>query len=330
MKRITFFLFYTIILSFINLSQLICETPYKPNPINFKVSDNHSDVITALDSNVAVDKDTSVPAKKQPAKRDTFSFRYRFQKGDTLIYNIFSHDSISINYSEPLMRLRQEKIMITCDSVTPQGDFCLTQRLIYFKSKESYLEEKNITRNTTAWFNVPVYLEIDSLGRRKKVYNPDTLRAAIAPGGAFQPFLFLPLANDDCDTNTKLTKESWMVSGLTDIPENGMPVPLLRYNLLYRMIGYMDTLDFKSLLKMDFIVTSQGSIAVISDDVKVKTSSVNNAGGSIFWDTANWVPKMYVHTVEQKLTIYYSADKTEPGMHFIHSTYILDKFIRRQ
>jgi len=261
--------------------------------------------------------------------RDTFSFKYHFQKGDTLIYSVFSRDSIIINYGAPLLRLRHEKIMLTCDSITPEGDFCLTQKLISFRSSESFLNEKNIQRNTTPWLNVPVFLELDSMGRRKKSYHPDTLNGALTPGGAFQPFLLLPLLDSNDNVNRKLTNESWMFTRTDDIHENGLPIPLLRYSLLYRMIGFVDTLEYKSLLKMTFIKTSQGSIVVKSDDLDVATASINNAGGEIFWDTTNWVPILYFQTVEQRLTIYDEEGQTVPGFHYIYSTFVLDDFIRK-
>jgi hypothetical protein len=96
------------------------------------------------------------------------------------------------------------------------------------------------------------------------------------------------------------------------------------------MIGLQDTLDFKSLLKMTFAMTSQGSIAVKTKDINITTSSINNAIGDIWWDTKNWIPTVYNHTIEQKLTINYPKDgKTEQGFQYIYSTYILEKFVRK-
>jgi hypothetical protein len=121
-----------------------------------------------------------------------------------------------------------------------------------------------------------------------------------------------------------------MFTRTDDINENGLPIPLLRYSLLYRMIGIVDTLEYESVLKMTFIKTSQGSIVVKSDDLEVATTSINNAGGEIFWDTTNWVPVLYFQTVEQRLTIYNDDGQTVPGFHYIYSNFVLDDFIRKE
>ena len=80
---------------------------------------------------------------------------------------------------------------------------------------------------------------------------------------------------------------------------------------------------------MTFSMTSQSAHKVNTEDIKMMTTSINNAGGEIFWDTINWIPVYYIHTMEQRLTI---EDKTnnnkEPGFHYIFSSFILDKFIK--
>ena len=258
---------------------------------------------------------------------DTFSFKYNFRVGDTLIYAVMSKDSITIDYGPPLLRIRFEKIMLTCDSITPKGHYVIKQQLIDFQSKESYLKEKNVERNTTAWLNVPVYIEIDSLGNRHKQYNKDSLRLAMKPGEAFQPFILLPLNMQD-STNIKYTNESWMLNDSSYIYENGNPAPVFRYTLYYRMIGMIDTLDLGKLLKMTFSMTSQSAHKVNTDDIKILTTAINNAGGEIFWDTIKWIPKYYIHTIEQRLTIENKINMyKELGFHYIHSTFILDKFV---
>jgi hypothetical protein len=305
-----------------NLPNKLFADEIKHNGTTIKVEKYNRDT-----TNINAENKTDT-LKNKEILRDTFSFRYHFQVGDSLLYAVLSYDSIIINYGEPLLRLRYERILITCDSITPQGNYCLTQKLVNFKSTESFIDEKNVARNTTPWLNVPIKLEIDTLGRRIKAYNPGKLDAAMSPGGAFQPFIILPLDSVE-GQNSKLTNESWIVSRQDDIPENGNPIPLLRYTLYYRMIGLQDTLDFKSLLKMTFAMTSQGSIAVKTKDINITTSSINNAIGEIWWDTKNWIPAVYNHTIEQKLSINYPKDdKTEQGFQYIYSTYILEKFVR--
>jgi hypothetical protein len=265
---------------------------------------------------------------RQKPKIDTFSFKYNFCLNDTLIYVVMSQDSITIDYAQPLLKIRYEKIMLTCDSITKDGRFVIKQELIGFKSKESYLKDKNVDRNTTPWLNTPVYIEIDTMGIRYSQYNKDSLILAMPPGSAFQPFILLQLNYKD-SINTKLTNQSWMVVDSGYIYENGNPPPVFRYILYYRLIGMTDTLDLGKLLKMTFSMTSQSAHKVNASDIQMLTTSINNAGGEIFWDTINWIPRYYTHTIEQRLTIKELAENKErPGFHYIYSTFILDKFIR--
>ena len=259
---------------------------------------------------------------------DTLSFKYNFCINDTLIYVVMSKDSITIDYDQPLLRIRYEKIMLTCDSITKDGNFIIKQQLIDFKSRESYLTEKNVERNTTPWLNIPVYIEIDTMGIRYRQQNKDSLLLAMCPGSAFQPFILLQLNYKD-SVNTKYTGQSWMVVDSGYIYENGNPPPVYRYTLYYRLIGITDTLDFRKLLKMTFSMTSHSAHKINTPDIQMLTTSINNAGGEIFWDTLHWIPRYYTHTIEQRLTITErNENKERPGFHYIYSTFILDKFIR--
>jgi hypothetical protein len=271
-----------------------------------------------------------------PQKVDTFTVKYDFQVGDTLIYFINSKDSITIDYAPPLLKIRFEKIMLTCDSITPEGHFIIKQQLIDFKSKESYLNEQT-DRNFTPWLNIPVYMEIDSMGNRFKQYNEDTLSLATPPGGVFQPFLLMPLmikdsATNEYPANQKSTIESWLIKeDSCYIVENGMPMPMFRYAIYYRMQGMVDTLDLKDYVRVGFSMTSQSSHGINTEEVKMITTSINNAGGEIFWDTAYYVPKFIIYTIEQRLTIEDRIDRKKiNGFHHIYSNFVLDKIIRKK
>lgn len=278
--------------------------------------------------------DTIQIENKGEIKKDTFSFCYHFEKGDTLIYSVMSRDSIVIDYGKPLLRIRVERIMLTCDSVTPEGRYCLTQKLVEYKSKENHDQEKNITRTTTPWLNVPVYIEMDTMGRRLLGFIKLKEKfAALTPGGAFQPFLLMPLA-DDTTSNLQQTEQSWIYSTkLATVPENGFPYPTMRWTTLYRMKGIVDTLDCVNMLGITFSMTSAGTIAIRDEDedVDVTTHSVNNAVGEYFFDTTYRVPKIYTHTMEQKLTITDSENKGGEiyGNHYIYTIFTLESINRK-
>jgi hypothetical protein len=298
--------------------------------INFNLSaQNQIDSLTNQNPNLI---DTSqIPEAPGYAPRDTFHFRYNFEVGDSLTYIVMSNDSVIVDYGSPLLRIRFEKILITCDSITKAGNFCLTQKLIEFSAKESDAKEKNVSRETSDWLNIPVYLEIDTLGRRIKTANPDFKRNAVTVGGAFQSYLLVTLDTNENDTNghRKLTNESWLVSGVDDLVENAMPIPRLKYMTLFRMIGAEDTLDFKNLIRINTTITGQGLFDVYLDsNNRMSTHTRIASGGKIYLDTINWIPVVMQNTMEQRLT-FYNDGKEYPGRHRTNTTYILDRFVRK-
>lgn len=258
---------------------------------------------------------------------DSLSFKYHFEPGDSLYYSVFSRDSVIINYDDPLLRLRRENILITCDSINKSGNFCLTQVLLKVKSIESYRDEQNIKHEGSMWANKPVYIEIDSLGNRIKVFNQDTNHAITAPGGVFKPTFLIALGKNG--VNKKGINESWLLSSTDELVENGYPIPVFKNTTLLRLMGMSDTMGY-NMMKFTFARSGQASHEVVTKQYSVKTSGVINSGGEFYIDTTFWLPIVFMHTLEQKLTLYYPDDKDQPGRHFIYSTFICDKIVRNK
>lgn len=256
---------------------------------------------------------------------DTLFFKYKFVPGDSIFYSVFSTDSIIVNYDDPLLRLRRERILITCDSINDKGNFCLTQKLVSFRGIESYKDEKDIERTTSEWINVPIYIELDSLGRRIKVLNSDTSSAISTPGGVFQPVLLMPLILTNI--NKKAENESWLNSTTDYLAENAMPMPMFKNTTLMRLNGKYDTLGF-STLKFTFSRSGQASYELITPQYSIKTTGVINSGGELLLDTTYWVPIYISHTLDQKLNFYYPDNKEQPGWHFLRATFILEHIKR--
>ncbi|MBI5324378.1 MAG: hypothetical protein HZB41_03720, partial [Ignavibacteriae bacterium] len=149
-------------------------------------------------------------------QRDTVNFKLKFFSGDTLTYIVKSHDSIIIDFGKPLIKSRTERIKIVCDSINKEGNFFLTQTLIEFSSVESQGETQNIENNSSPWLNRKAGLEIDSVGNRIKCVVFDSINGAMSPGGAFQPYLFFPF-----NVTQKAVKESWIVTSVDELVENG-------------------------------------------------------------------------------------------------------------
>jgi len=256
-------------------------------------------------------------------KSDTVCYKLNFQKGDTLIFQVESNDSIIINLSSPLLKKRHEKLQITCDSITPYGTFILRQKLIDFHSYERNEKGKEIQRKYTPWMNRVAIIEIDSLCNRISLTLEDTTIAGICPGGAFQPYILFPFA-ESC----KRIGESWIVEKTDILVENGLPVPLLKYTSFFRAKGIVDTLEEKC-LRFEYIKTGQGSYELQMTKDTLLVTNVINGYGQYHISSKNLIPIHYFATVEQKLTLHLPNGQKQPGLHFISSNFSLIKFIRK-
>jgi len=253
-------------------------------------------------------------------KADTLRMKYSFSKGDELVYRIVAFDSISIDYDIPLKKSRYERLLIKCDSVTPRNTFILSHRLIDYIGFESKGDIEGIKRTGSPWINRVVQIEIDSVGRRLNEIADDTLRAAMSPGGAFNPVLFFPF-----EFSERLQNQSWNISGMMKMQENGVPYPLLRYSALFKSNRKLDTLDHKC-VDLEFIRTGQGSVGIVTEDTKIKATNVINSAGNIYISEELNIPIFYRMTQEQKLTLHFPNDIHKPGWHYTNISYTLDSY----
>ncbi len=249
---------------------------------------------------------------------DTVCFSYRFYPGDTLLYYIHSFDSIIIDNDSPLLRERFERIRIICDSINSEGHFFLRQNLVNYLAYESTREYRNIERTTSPWINRTIGYEIDSLGKRFSYFLDDSTIASIAPGGAFAPHLLFYLG-----ANCKRVNESWNVESLDDLPENGIPVPIINQASLFRANDYGDTLGRKC-IKLEYIKTAQGSNWVKTDNDFILVTLIANGFGFLFLDSLERIPVHYFATLEQKLTINFPDGTVKGGLHFISTNFTLE------
>lgn len=250
--------------------------------------------------------------------KDSICYKYHFEKGDSIMYYVKSYDSILIDYDKPLLKHRYEQVLLTCDSVSQDGRYYLSQILKNFIAKSSQDSLKNIEEVDSPWQGRKIWYAIDSLGKRYAYGVDDSTQAALAPGGAFQPILIIPVGK-----NCKRINESWNVESLLDLPENGVPVPILRQSLLIRAMGIKDTLDHRSKY-LEYISTGQGSMKVTTRNKSFGLTNVTNGYGSILIDIESGVPVNHFATLEQKLTILQSDGSTQPGWHYINTNYRLE------
>lgn len=249
--------------------------------------------------------------------KDTLCFKYNFKLKDTLIYKVFSFDSISIDYDSPLMRVREEIWQIVCDSLSFDYNFFLSMKLLSYKAVESYKETRDNKVETHNWVGRSSWILIDSLGYRLNYGSDDSLKFDMSPGGAFQPNLIITLG-----AHCKEINETWSVRSLDDLVENGVPVPLLRQSSLFRLKGTIDTLGEKC-TRLEFIKTGQGSVRTIIDNNQMRVTNVINGFGVFDLSSSRGIPIHLFSTIEQKLTIHLSEEDKQPGYHYINTNFTL-------
>lgn len=253
-------------------------------------------------------------------RRDSICYKFKFLSGDTLIYKVKSRDSIIMGFDEALIKNRNERIRIICDSIDIEGRYNLSFELINFTSIENQGNSKTIKRETNAWINRKSFIKIDSLGVRYNVAIDDSTKASLSPGGAFQPFLFTQL-KESC----KIPNETWMNIYLMELAENGYPFPLVRMSYLYRAKELKDTLGvtFKN---YEYINSGQGSIEINNKDAKVSITNIINAHSRVLLDKDFDRIVYQFTTQEQKLKIKGKSDEPMNGVHYTNAEFFLESY----
>ena len=254
--------------------------------------------------------------------KDTVCIKYNFNKGDTLIYNVVSFDSVVINFDKPLLKSRQEKLIVICEDINKFGNFQLSLTLISYKSKESYKTDKNVEVYDSPWLNRKIRITIDSVGQRMEQISDDTNKYALSPGGAFQPYLFFPFVR-----SCKAINETWVVNSGEDLVENGVPIPKIKQFSLFRINPRIDTLN-EHCANIEFVKSAQGSVLGTTAGINLNVASVINGFGNMYLSLDKYIPIYFYATVEQKLSIYVPNEEPKPGWHYIASTFTLEKYAK--
>lgn len=254
------------------------------------------------------------------AGKDSVCFRYNFHKGDSIVYHVISHDSIYMPGRETILRDRKETIAIVCDSVSANGLFYLSQTLLNVEIKESGKDVLEQVRLETPWVGRKIWIAIDSAGMRKSFGAMDTVLAANSPGGAFQPYLLFAL-QETCHQK----KSSWIVETTTDLPENSIPAPILKYTSIFRILPDVDTLGAYCSTGQ-YTLTGQGaSHVVMPSGERTRLKCVIAQFGKFNWSQKMSIPVHFYATMENKFTIYLDDTKDDKitGKHYINTYYTL-------
>ncbi len=280
-----------------------------------QINDFAQNKLDYKNNKVIINNDSIKPRKienpfdilEESQSSDSLYAFYTFAKGDTLEYVIHSVDSIIIDYDEPLLKLRFERILLVCDSVGINNHYYLTYLLKDFMGKESKGETKNVERKESKWVGKKVHLEIDSMGYRYNSFVIDTNEVAISPGGNFQPGLFFPFGYAN-----KKNQETWLMNNKYTMPENGYPDAELKETSLYRMMGNVDTLGY-STIRMDYVRTGKGEVLHKSKNNTYITECVINSHGEMYFSPLIKKPIHFFVTIEQKLKFRTINGETKVG-----------------
>jgi hypothetical protein len=256
-------------------------------------------------------------------ENDTLCFKYDLRAGDTLTYHVASHDSIIIDFEEPLLRTRYERIVYRVDSVK-NGMYFMTYYLDKFIGKESQGDLKNVNRESSPWENVKIFMQVDSLGNRfkQRIINPESF--GITPGGAFQPYLFFPI-KESC----KKINESWLVKSTDTLAENAFPYPIMDGTSMMRVVGNLDTLGHYS-KRFRYVKSAQAFYYLMEPGDTTEVFARINSGGRLTFSHKLNIPVHYFATIEQRLTFTYSNGREIPGWHFTSTNFTLESFRRKQ
>ncbi len=244
----------------------------------------------------------------QPATlgKDTLCFLYRFEAGDTLVYDIDARDSIWVQGTGHVLKLRHSRMLVICDSAS-HGTYWLRQIMTSSSERQSTVDTTS-ERDTHPWVNRVLKVVMDSLGKRTfaTVARPDVI--AMHPGGPFSPLLLPPLG-ESCGRQN----QSWITEDTVELTDNGVPPPVIAHLTLWRVLDKVDTLS-RRFRQIQYSTTARGSHKVAADGMDMTTIATINAFGKLSFDDLLNVPYHVFATSENKLDIELKNGVTRQAM----------------
>lgn len=252
---------------------------------------------------------------------DTLCMSYKFMPGDTLYYKVDASDSIVVNYGVPILRIRKEFHRIVIDSVNSFNRYHLSHTMLGYKSKENQGTISGDIKEGSDWKDVTVRYEIDQSGKRYSYGIDDSTSAILHPAGAFNPPLLF-----DIGVYCELSGHNWIVQNTIELPENGVPFPLLKYTHLFRFTDKKDTLGYP-ITRLEYTRAGIGSYNL--DLLKGQTNTASTINGFGLLDVAQdtKIPVHHYTTTQQKITVTTPSGRKEKIQHFTEIYYTLDKAI---
>jgi len=254
--------------------------------------------------------------------KDTICYKYSFFPGDTLYYKTTGLDSIVIGTQPALTKIRHEKIKVWCDSITGGKNFHISYQMISASSREKVLNNDTIVeRYEHPWINKIISFVMDSSGKRLDYKFGHIKKAVVAPGGSFQPQLFL-LIGESCHKENS----TWLVKDTYGMPENGVPMPIIEQTSLMRAEKSLDTLGHKC-KSVRFTSTGQTIYKVDNDVTFINISSRKNFAGYLRLDAVLNLPINLWCSSQDILKIKNKDDSETSGWVYSQVEFTLDKMV---
>jgi len=230
-----------------------------------------------------------------PLGKDTLCFAYKFETGDTLVYDIDARDSLWVQGQGRILKLRKSRVLVICDSATT-STFWLRQIMTSSVERQGTVDT-TVERPTHPWVDRVVTFVMDTVGKRSyaAVTLPDVI--AIHPGGPFSPLLLPPLG-ESCGRQN----QSWIAEDTVELTENGIPPAVIGHLTLWRVLDKVDTVG-RAFRQLQYSMTARGSHKVATDGMSMVTYATINAYGKLSFDDLVSVPYHVFATTENKLEI---------------------------
>ena len=257
--------------------------------------------------------------------KDSSRYVYTFMKGDTLLYEAVSRDSILIDKQPPLLRERKERFLLSCDSVDAKKRMHLSQRLIDITSTEYAGISQLIDRRSHEWKNIKISFIMDSTGKRHGFSAEDSAKAKLSPGSAFQPLMFQYLGQ-----GYHLINSGWIAEDTVDTPEFGIPAPMIRYLSSMRARPIIDTLDF-ACSQFESTISAQGTyLTKTQSGQKIRTNAVIAGYARMAMSEKLHIPIHFFGTNENKNTMIIETSKgsiEQKVRHYVTTNITLQKMV---
>ncbi len=242
--------------------------------------------------------------------------RYRFEAGDSVVYNLEAIDTIQFIDAPWLIKHREETWAIVCDFTDQLGRMYLRTMLLSAHAQEQQEGDSSVhSHKGSAWIRRMNFLVLDSNGRRIMARQADTIHAALCPGGAFSPPLLLDLFDTSCHSRAR---EGWNIDSEDSLVENGFPSPRIRQYFNCKIVD--TTIDNIPCASIQFGQTSQASHTLLTKNIGVYTRCVMNGWGSTVISRVDGKP-LVMHC-SQDIKLWVKTEKDEQrGEQHSHTTY---------